>query len=99
MYDEMVTSEQKPIAKIFVKKWVFTPQRLTDMFRDPVALKIIYAQAQTDLKNKLIFPTADERGDLRKLALEGNSKEVCFPSPPHIRRIPVLTAFFAPSFL
>jgi len=76
LYDEMVASERKPISKLFVKKWVFNPQRLADMFRDTVALKIIYAQAQTDVKNKLIFPTADERADLRKLALEGNSKEV-----------------------
>jgi hypothetical protein len=45
LYDEMMPSERKPIAKVFIKKWVFSPQRLADLFKDPVALKIIYAQA------------------------------------------------------
>ena len=44
LYDTMAPSDHKPIAKIFIKKWVFSPQRLADMFKDPVALKIVYAQ-------------------------------------------------------
>jgi hypothetical protein len=28
------------------------------------------------VKNKLIFPSSEEKADLRKLALEGNMKEV-----------------------
>ena len=92
MYDEMIASEQKPVAKLVVKKWVYDGIRLTDLFSDTVALKIIFEQAKADLKNNLIFPTADERADLRKLALESSAREVrhipsplCLScSPPHL---------------
>ena len=56
LYDNMSPSDHRPIAKIFIKKWVFSPQRLADTFKDPVALKIIYAQASY-LKATGVFQT------------------------------------------
>lgn len=76
VYEDMVEGDHKPVAKIFIKKWIFSPQRLPGLFKDPPALKILFAQAQIDVKNSLIFPTGDEKAELRKMALEGNAKEV-----------------------
>jgi len=42
-YDQ-ITPDLPSFSKIYIKKWVFSPQRISDLLRDQVSLKLLYTQ-------------------------------------------------------